>query len=136
MQYAHGKWRTLLQVGFVAWVFGCASPRLDEVRRTLATYQVGITTFADFRRDADVDLHEPPPPKSRSYLGPPPSFPRGGYYLAAKSSAWRIFEQRQSYSFAHGTNSYGLALVVGDVHEPICILTFHNGTLSEIRPIR
>jgi hypothetical protein len=46
--------------------------------------------------------------------------------VAAKGSAWKIYEERKSFTFSHGTTSYSLTLVVGDVSRPISILTFNK----------
>ena len=55
-----------------ALLVACHSQPSDVVRKTIQTYQVGVTTFADFKKDASLEESKLEPDKSpaHSYLDP------------------------------------------------------------------
>ena len=99
MNIAH-KFIILVMITFIG---GCASPqpKVDVVAQTLQTYQVGKTTFADFKKDAGLVIVERPTPKMpTSYLSPQPTTPdelrpkTQKVYAVPVGSPWKIYESK------------------------------------------
>jgi hypothetical protein len=121
-------------------VTGCASSRRnrDVVRNTLASYQIGRTTFQDFKKDAGlVQTQRPPPKEPPSYLNPNRAswFPQTQTAWISQSP-WRIYETAEYSGLSKGTFTQHWKFVVGDQTQAICILTFDGqGRLANISPV-
>ena len=102
---------------------GCATQQKNVVRQTLQSYQVGVTKFKDFKRDArliDVSHQTSTPLQSRSYSLPP-------------DSPWKLYGKGEDVSFRKGTFSHKWKFVVGDAEGAVCALWFDSsGTLVDI----
>ena len=148
----------LLWLAFVVALIACNSQPADVVRKTIQTYRTGVTTFADFKRDAVLEEYKPEPinPPAHSYLNPAldstDSKMSGGttFYDTPKKSPWKILEQgteSSSQSFTTSGLLFGkphssssstkkLKFVVGDAKGPVCILVFDDaGKLLEIKTL-
>lgn len=130
---------------------GCASPRPDIdvaiVTQTLQSYQVGKTTFADFKRDAGLKIvarpdpaPAPPVPLNSGYiLYPPPAWnPRMQMlYVLPQGSPWRIYGVQHYTNMMSRESSRTERFVVGDIDHPISILIFGgDGSLLSISDAR
>jgi hypothetical protein len=125
---------------------GCVAPRDNQVRQKLNVYQIGVTRFEDFQKDAGLVLIERDSPATaprHSYLNPNPTPsqsmqpPKLVSYATPKGSAWKIVEQKHEthFSFPKSAKNYDKwSFVVGDKRGPICILIFEAGTLSDKKP--
>ena len=136
----------------------CASQPSSAVRKTIQTYRVGVTTFADFKKDANLEEMKPDAdePPTHSYLNPEldsmDSKITGDMpmYTTSEKSPWKIIEQgaesgSTSYtisgdlfgkSSASSSQTNESKFVVGDSKGPICILIFDGtGKLTEIKPL-
>ena len=137
---------SLAWAALITFVAGCASPPPDVrvVAKTLATYQVGKTTFADFKKDAGLFMKEPPAPSvpaQKSYLNPQsPTFDQlktQKVYAVPEGRPWKIYETGNTFTLNHGKYSETHKFVVGDVNKPISILAFDREVnLISIAPIR
>ncbi len=130
----------------------------DVVRKTIQTYQIGVTTFTDFKKDANLEEMKPvsDKPTTHQYLDPqlgsmdskiPGALP---IYTTGENSPWKILEQGAESSSESRTTS-GIMLgkpsssssqtskskfVVGDPKGPVCILIFDGaGKLTELKPL-
>ena len=88
----------------------CSSRSPDVVRKTIQTYRVGVTTFADFKKDAVLEEVKPDTdkPPTHSYLNPEldsldSKIPGGlPFYTTSEKSPWKIFEESaESNSESH-----------------------------------
>jgi hypothetical protein len=136
----------------------CGSQPSDVVRKTIQTYQIGVTTFADFKKDASLEEMKPDSdkPPTHSYLNPEldsvdSKMPGGSqFYTTSKKNPWQILEQNtESVSEFHSisglfsgkpssssSNTKKSKFVVGDVKGPVCILVFDDaGKLTELKPL-
>ena len=142
------KYGSFILTALVAVIAGCASPRpkIDVVAQTLRTYQVGKTTFQDFKKDAGLIMTERPTPNfqpQHSYLNPQRQnvlemmTKTQTVYGVPQGSPWKIYETGENVSLISGRFSRKLMFVVGDINKPISILTFDGkGGLAEISPVR
>jgi hypothetical protein len=131
----------------IAFVAGCASsqPKIGLVGRTLQTYQIGKTTFADFAKDATLVLVERPAPNFQNQNSDSKAQPSSEkqvkpqtekVYEASHGSAWKIYGTGTDVSLTSGRWSSKSRFVVGDVAKPICVLTFDGGDhLIDISPV-
>jgi hypothetical protein len=110
----------------------------------LETYQVGVTKFGEFRKDAGLVLVKRPVDigPQHSYLFPHSDPPAGESprvyttYAAPKTGLWKIVEEGEEVHLSNGKFSNRWSFVVGDAGGPICVLRFTDGTLTELRPVR
>jgi hypothetical protein len=133
-------------------------PPADVVRKTIQTYQVGVTTFTDFKEDAKLEEMKPDSNKTptHSYLNPeldsmdtkfPGALP---FYTTSENSPWKILEQgaesssesrttsgiRAGKSSSSSSQTSKSKFVVGDAKGPVCILIFDGaGKLAELKPL-
>jgi hypothetical protein len=131
----------------IAFMAGCASsqPKVGLAARTLRTYQVGKTTFADFAKDASLVLVERPAPNFQSQNSDLKAQPWSEkevkpqtekVYQASHGSAWKIYGTGTDVSLSSGRWSSRSRFVVGDVAKPIFVLTFDGGDhLIDISPV-
>lgn len=145
----------------IVLVGGCAEPKPDVavVTSTLQTYRVGVTTFADLKRDARLVMVEQritnPPPIPRSYLmqqagvtnpallagdviynNKPPTVRTVHVYGVPSGSPWKIYETGETESFINWKHTRTQEFVVGDINKPISILSFdERGNLVGISPV-
>jgi hypothetical protein len=134
-------------IASAAFLAGCASSRVNVavVSQTLQTYQVGRTTFWDFKRDAVLTLvvrTNPAVQHPTSYLTPTNTFTDilsptpVKYYASPKGSPWKIYETQETRTSINGRSKHTWKFVVGDLNRPISILTFDSGgALTEISPV-
>jgi hypothetical protein len=139
------KAATLLTLALIAFITGCASqpPDVAIVAQTLQTYEVGKTTFADFKRDTGLTIVQRSPaaePAQPLYLlyQQPTWIPMTQWvYRVPAGSPWRIYGV-QHYWKVHKWewgSSRSDRFTVGDIHHPISILTFGgDGDLINISP--
>ena len=137
----------------------CLDVATDVVRKTIQSYRAGVTTFADFKKDAALEELKPDSsnPPARSYLDPgmdaTDSKMSGGMtvYITSEKSPWKILEQGAESSSESRTTSgslFGkpgssssstkkLKFVVGDSKGAVCILDDFDGDgkLNEIKPL-
>ena len=129
----------------ITFIGGCASPQpnVDVVAQTLQTYQVGKTTFADFKKDAGLVIVERPTPKMpTSYLSPKPATPdelrpkTQKVYAVPVGSPWKIYEIGETATLDHGKFWHTSRFVIGDTQKPISILAFDDqGNLTGITQV-
>ena len=102
---------------------GCASQQPNTVRQTLQSYQVGVTKFKDFKRDAGlIELSH----KADEGL-------QAQRYGVPLESRWKLYGEGQNASFSHWSSTFTWKFVVGDTDEAICTLWFDaSGTLVAI----
>src|ERR1043165_2698183 len=117
------KYGSFVLTALVAVIAGCASPRpnIDVVAQTLRTYQVGKTTFQDFKKNAGLIMTEP----QHSYLNPQHQnvmemmTKTQTVYGVPQGSPWKIYETGENVSLISGRFSRKLMFVVGDINKPI-----------------
>lgn len=125
----------------VLWLAGCATHTSHEggsVARTLDSYQVGTTTFADFKHDSH--LHEGTTVMNgvRTQPAPQQNEAREVYtYHFPRSSHWRIFKSEDQTKVGNGgVISHNRELTVGTPSGPLYILTFNTaGVLIDKKPV-
>lgn len=102
---------------------GCATHQTNVVRQTLQTYQVGVTKFKDFKKDADlIEL-------AHQTNSPLPSI----RYEVSKESPWKLYGQGEESTFHNWVFTKKWKYEVGDSKNKICTLWFDaNGTLVNI----
>jgi hypothetical protein len=135
-------------LALLLFISGCATSPSggNSVGETLKSYQVGKTTFRDFKRDARLTFEVRTvdnPNARRSYLHPnsqPKKITREGW-VVSPGSPWKIYETG-NYWF-YGTGPEGKksvderSYVVGDTKRPMMILTFEGETtLKKMTPVR
>jgi hypothetical protein len=130
----------LFGIALAAFITGCSSPQpdVDIVAQTLQTYQIGKTTFADFKKDSGLTEAEEPIPQQQSYL-PPPALSAAPvpttHRVYKVVMPWRVYQQSENVSFMNGHLSETQIFVVGDIQHPISILTFNgSGHLTDVSP--
>lgn len=125
---------------------GCATlveTPTNNVRATLSRYEVGKTTFADFKRDARLvytvrEMNNPW--YGKSYINPKPQ-PKKitiNGWQTAPGSPWKIYET-STYYFIQGPKRIDeRTFAVGDAEHAMAILTFEAETVLKkkkaIRP--
>ena len=118
MKFAH-----IFGFCFSLFLVGCATQQTSVVRQTLQSYQVGVTKFKDFKRDAgfiDVSHQTDTAIQARRYGVP-------------VGSPWKLYGEGQDTSFRNGTFSQKWKFVVGDTDGAISTLWFDSsGTLVDI----
>ena len=131
-------WLTwLLSSVLFALLVSCGTTRPNVVSQTLAAYKTNVTTFAEFKRDANLTVESVTRSTPR-YLDTPPSLV-GEHYVTPLSSVWRIYEQDERIS---GMNLLlqpkyrRQRFVVGDARGPLFKLTFVNGALTELESLQ
>ena len=133
----------------LALVTGCVSyppPGVDVaiVTQTLQSYQVGKTTFADFKRDTGLIIGQRPEPAGVGdaqlyyyYLQPPWNPRLSRVYSVPNGSPWRIYGVQHYTDLTMRESSRTERFVVGDINHPISILTFRgDGSLISISDAR
>jgi hypothetical protein len=123
---------------FALWfvlLAGCVTPQTEAVKKVLNSYLVGVTTFADFRRDTDLialDIQS-----GRPQVPQPKIFNFNGRYGMPFNSPWRLYGSSEQYNQSHGRVEQKWTYQVGDANGPICNLCFNSsGKLIEIYPAK
>jgi hypothetical protein len=133
-----GGWLTWLVASLLfALLVSCGTTGPNVVSQTLAGYRTNVTTFADFKRDANLTIQSVTRSTLRDLDEPPSPVPQ--HYVTSRSSAWRIYEQDERIG---GMNLLlqpkyrQKRFVVGDARRPLFKLTFVNGTLTELESLQ
>lgn len=118
----------------VLWLAGCATHKSESsVARTLDSYQVGTTTFADFKHDSHLIESErvaPTPPD----VSAPRQIVRT--YRVPRGSHWRIFSTGDVTNIKNGNVSRKREVTVGTNTRPLYQLTFSDaGMLIDKKPV-
>jgi hypothetical protein len=136
----------------------CGSQPSDIVRKTIQTYRVGVTVFADFKKDASLEEMKPDSDKQppHSYLNPESDkmdskmSDSSVFYTTSSKNPWKILEESAESNSELRISSGLLAgkpassssktkkskFVVGDAKGPVCILVFDDaGKLTELKPL-
>lgn len=125
----------------VLWLAGCATHHTHDgsVARTLDSYQVGTTTFADFKHDAHLHEHRTVMNGVKTTDGNPPQSETRAIqtYDTPRSSHWRIFHAQELTKVTNGNLvTHSRELTVGTPERPLYILTFNQaGVLIDKKPV-
>jgi hypothetical protein len=108
-------------------------PDAPGVKQTLATYKAGETKFEQFKKDAGLVTQQ-----FSEVTNLPSSFQTQtpDFYMAGKTSAWRIYSQHKNVGVSFGKTNDQSTFVVGDADGAISTLTFDRGTLSKMEPTK
>lgn len=122
------------------WLAGCATHPSDRgsVARTLESYQVGTTTFADLRHDSHLVEGKTVRNGVRTEPSPPQKEPREVYtYHFPRGSHWKMFKAEDQTKVANGgIVSHNRQLTIGTHAGPLYVLTFDSaGVLVDKRPV-
>jgi len=129
---------TTISMCSVLWIAGCASDKTDKsVARTLNSYQVGSTTFADLKRDSQIVDSEKTVNAVVTGSNPSQMAQRTVHaYDVPRHSHWRVFNSDDQSKTVNGSLvSQRRQLTVGSTDGPVYVLTFNEaGMLVDKRP--
>jgi len=101
------------------------------VKRILATYKVGETSFEQFKKDAGLVTE---PITESTNMAPVFQTQMSDFYVVGKTSVWRIYSQHKNFGLSFGKTIDQSIYVVGDADGAISTLTFDHGILSKMEP--